>query len=181
MAEDAAAQLRLIEEHPRARRTLWRMALIYTPSAILALALAGAALYNLVTGSIGAIVGVILLSPIAIALTYQAVTALRDLFARPVRTRGEVARLWDKGTVLWMSRSYYTLVEAPKAADASRFDRHVFVISQLCALDLRDGMLVEAEHWPYTNTLVRLWAVERQAVQPTERSSRTGTPRRPTR
>ena len=44
MAEDAAAQLRLIEEHPRARRTLWRMALIYTPSAILALALAGAAL-----------------------------------------------------------------------------------------------------------------------------------------
>lgn len=181
MAEDASVELRLIEEHPRSRRTLWRMALMYTPSAIVALALAGAALYNLVTGSIGAVVGVILLTPIAIALTYQAVTALRDLFAKPVRTRGSVARLWDKGTVLWMSRSYYTLIEAPKAADPSKFDRNVFVISQLCSLDLRDGMLVEAEHWPHTNTLMRLWAVERQAVPQPARPSGTRTPRRPTR
>lgn len=181
MAEDGAVQLRLMEEHPRSRRTLWRMALIYTPSAIVALALAGIALYNLVTGSIGAIVGVILLTPIAIALSYQAVTALRDLAAQPVRTRGEVARLWDKGTVLWMTRSYYTLVEAPRAADPSKFDRHVFVISQLSSLDLRDGMLVEAEHWPHTNTLMRLWAVERQSVPRNERPSRPASPRRPTR
>ena len=181
MAEDGAVQLRLMEEHPRSRRTLWRMALIYTPTATLALVLASIALYNLVTGSIGAVVGVILLSPIAIALTYQAVTALRDLFAQPVRTRGEVARLWDKGTVLWMSRSYYTLVEAPKAADPSRLDHHVFVISQLSSLDLRDGMLVEAEHWPHTNTLLRLWEVERQVAPQAERPSRPASPRRPTR
>jgi hypothetical protein len=180
MTEAADVQLRLMEEHPRSRRTLWRMALTYSPAAIVALALAGMALYNLVTGSIGAVVGVILLTPIALALTYQAVTALRDLIARPVRTRGSVARLWDKGTVLWMSRSYYTLLEAPKTTDPSKFDRHVFVISQLSALDLRDGMVVEAEHWPHTNTLVRLWAVERQAAPRREESGPRG-PRRPTR
>ncbi len=180
MAENDDVRLRLMEEHPRSRRTLWRMALIYSPSAIAALVLAGIALYNLVTGSVGAIVGVILLTPIAIALTFQAVTALRDLFAKPVRTRGAVARLWDKGTVLWMTRSYYTLVEAPKPADPSRLDRHVFVISQLSSLDLRDGMTIEAEHWPHTNTLMRLWAVERVSATQAAPPRRTG-PTRPTR
>jgi hypothetical protein len=92
-----------------------------------------------------------------------------------VVTRGILERAWDKGTVLWMTRSYYALVTTPRADGREGRDKHVFVISQEAYLQLEEGSHIEVEHWPHTNTVVRLSKVER----PRAGSQRSGG--RPTR
>ncbi|MEZ4501843.1 MAG: hypothetical protein R3C39_04420 [Dehalococcoidia bacterium] len=159
------------------------MALMYTPMVIAASVIGGIALFNLLNGAIGAIIGVLILGIIAIATGFQAVTALRDLGARPTTTRGVVERMWDKGTVLWMSRTYYALVRSTRADDPARTNRHVFVVSQEAFLALTEGASVVIEHWPHTHTVMRLSTVER-AAKPARASAseRRGTRRtRPTR
>lgn len=151
----------LLSEHPSARRTIVRMALMYTPAAIVAGVVGALALANLLSGSFGAIVGVVILGTIAVAAGFQGVTALRDLGAQPVTTRGVVERAWDKGTVLWMSRAYYALVSSPRADDSNDRHRRVFVVSQPAYLQISEGSNVEVEHWPHTNTVVRLSSITR--------------------
>lgn len=196
--------LQLIEEPPNARRTIYRMAMLYTPSAIASGAFGLFALVNLLQGAGGAIVGVILLGATTTGLGFQAIVALRDLRAQPVTTRGVLRRAWDKGTVLWLSRTYYLRVDAPHPTRPDKQSQHVFVVSPVVSdviersheqrhatltamrrADLeqeasRIGIDVDPEwsksiltnaifdsearvvieHWPHTNTVIRISLVE---------------------
>jgi len=174
----------LLYENPRSRRTIVRMALMYTPSTIVAAAIGGIAVLNFVNGAYGAIIGILILGTIVLATGFQAITAIRDLRAAPISTRGVVERLWDKGTVLWMSRAYYALVRSTRAEDPARTNRQVFVLSQEAQLALAAGSTVLVEHWPHTHTIVRLSTVAGSAAKPAraETTARRGTRRsRPTR
>ena len=125
--------LRLIEEPPTARRTIYRMAILYTPAAVVAGVLALVALVNLLQGAAGALVGVILLGATTAGLGFQAMSALRDLRAQPVTTRGVLRRAWDKGTVLWISRAYYLRIDAPHPTQPGKQVQHVFVVSPVAS------------------------------------------------
>ena len=206
----------LIEEAPNARRTIYRMAILYTPSALAAGVLALIALVNLLQGAAGAIVGVILLGAITAGLGFQSIVALRDLRARPVTTRGVLRRGWNKGTVLWLSRTYYLRLDAPHPTRTGEQIQHVFVVSPVAAdviersheqrhatlaamrrADLeqeanRTGIdvdpewskskltnaifeseaRVEIEHWPHTNTVVRISLIEFERERSSSRPTR---------
>jgi hypothetical protein len=171
-APGAGASGQLIEERANHRRTVLRMAALYTPAALVAVGLAGASVFNMLTSSWAAVVGVLLFSPVAFATSYQAITALRDLGAQPVVTRGILERAWDKGTVLWLTRSYYALVTTPRADGREGRDRHVFVISQEAYLQLEEGSNVEIEHWPHTHTVIRVSRIARPRARSQRSSSR---------
>lgn len=154
-ATPVAYTTQLIEERERTRRTLWRMALLHTPIALASGGLTLFALSNVFEGRWGALVGVFIVGIVAVATGFHAIAAVRDLAAQPVITRGRIRRMWDKGTVLWMSRSYYCLVGATEGDDGKPHDR-VFVLSQASSLQLEEGQSVEIEHWPHTHTVVRV-------------------------
>ena len=208
--------LRLIDEPPNPRRTIYRMALLYTPAAVLVGTLALIPIVSLLQGSTGAIIGVILLGPTAAALGFQAIVALRDLRAQPVTTRGVLRRVWDKGTVLWVSRAYYLRVDMPHPTRPGKQVRRVFVVSPAASdlversheqrhatltsmrrADLEqqarctgidfdtkwdksmiaeaicgDEAGVEIEHWPHTNTVIRISLVEHEQERGSSGSSR---------
>jgi hypothetical protein len=152
------SSLRMLLEQPpeRARRAIWRKAVAYTPLALAFIAVAMFAIYNAFTSNLGALVGALVFGIPGYALAYEAWSALRDLRARPTSTRGQIVRMWNKGTVLWMTRAYYLLVEVHGERPAQRF----FVISAEAYLQLDDGRTVEVHHWPHTNTVISLGAVE---------------------
>ncbi|MSP22525.1 MAG: hypothetical protein EXR66_05855 [Dehalococcoidia bacterium] len=151
--------LTVVEEPGERRHVLTRKVLVYTPLALAFGAGAAVALYYAFTNSLGALVGAAIFGLPAFAFAYEAVTALRDLRARPTTTRGTIARMWNKGTVLWMTRAFYMLVDLPPAQGKDPKQRF-FVISQVAYLQLEEGRTVEIEHWPHTNTIVRLGLVE---------------------
>jgi hypothetical protein len=154
-ASPVAHTTHLIEERARTRRTLWRMALLYVPSALASGGLTLFALSNVLEGRWGALVGVFIVGIVAVSTGFHAIAAVRDLTAQPVVTRGRIRRMWDKGTVLWMSRSYYCLVGSTEDDGEKPHDR-VFVLSQVSSLQLEEGQSVEIEHWPHTHTVVRV-------------------------
>jgi hypothetical protein len=149
----------MIEELGERRHILLRKVLVYTPLALAFGAVTLAALYYAFTSSLGALVGASIFGLPAFAFAYEALTALRDLRSQPMTTRGTVARMWNKGTVLWMTRSYYLLVEFPSTRGKER-EQRFFVISPVAYLQLEEGRTVEVEHWPHTNTIVSLGVVE---------------------
>ena len=135
----------LMGEDPRHRRTLRRMALMYGPLTIAALLVALVPLASLLDGTGGAVVPLVLLLVVAAALAFQAVTALRDLRAEPMFTRGEVQRTWTKGGLLWFFRSHFMMV-----------NRQVFVVPPEVWVKVSEGELVECHHWPHTRTVMRV-------------------------
>ena len=153
----------MVSEQPeaRARRLIVRSAVFYVPLAIVFWAVTAAALYNAFTSNLGALIGAIVFGLPAYALGYEAWSAVRDLRATPMVTRGEVARMWSKGTVLWMTRAYYLLVEVP--GEAKKLEQRFFVISPEAYVQLEDGRTVEVRHWPHTNTVISLGMVEEPA------------------
>ena len=135
----------VIGEPPGHRRTLWRMALMYAPLTLLALALGGVSLNALLGGSGGAAIPLAILSIVTAALAHQAAAALRDLRAEPVFTRGVVTRAWTKGGLFWFFRSHYAMV-----------GRQVFVMAPEVWVQLTEGDTIECHHWPHTRTLIRV-------------------------
>lgn len=135
----------LIGEMPRHRWTVRRMALMYVPLTIGALALTGISLRALLEGSYGAVIPLTILLVVTGAVTFQAVAALRDLRAQPMFTRGEIVRAWAKGGMLWLFRSHYILVNGK-----------VFVLAPEIWIQLAEGDVVECHHWPHTKTLIRV-------------------------
>ena len=135
----------MISEMPASRQKLWRMAALYVPLTVGALVLTGISLRALAGGSGGAVIPLTILLIIAGALLFQAMTALRDLRAQPMFTRGEVQRTWSKGGVLWLFRSHYVMI-----------DRQVFVMEPEVWVLLGEGDIVECHHWPHTKTLIRV-------------------------
>jgi hypothetical protein len=146
----------ILEERSGTRQMVLRKLLLHTP---LALAFGGVtfvALYYAFTNSMGALVGAAIFGLPAGAFGYEALTAARDLRSKPITTRGRIARMWNKGTVLWMTRAYYLLVDLPGRDEGQRF----FVVSHAAYLQLDEGRTVEVEHWPHTHTVVSLGVVE---------------------
>lgn len=133
----------LIEERRGHRRTVIRMALMYTPGAIAVLVLLGISLLSIVQGSFGALLPAVILGLILASLGFQSVAALRDLRAEPMTTTGTVRRAWSKGLVFGLFRSHYVLVE-----------RAVFDISIVAFFQVREGDRLEVHHWPHTKTVI---------------------------
>jgi hypothetical protein len=138
----------LIEERPQHRRVLWRTAVLYIPAGLLATALFLASFVSLVTGNVGAIFAAVLLGLIAFAVDFEGIGAARDLRSQPETTEGPVLRTWSKGRLAFFGRVHYLLLE-----------RKVFEVSGLTAAELRDGDRVRVEHWPHTNTVIRVFRV----------------------
>lgn len=157
-ATDSAA-VRVLEEYGESRRPIVRKVLLHMPLALAFGAVSAAALYYAFTSSLGALVGAAVFGLPALAFAYEAVTAARDLRAQPVRTRGAVARMWNKGTILWMTRAYYLLVDLPTPQGAKP-EQRFFVVSQAVYLQLDEGHTVEIRHWPHTNTVLSIGVVE---------------------
>ncbi|MCC6237991.1 MAG: hypothetical protein IT299_10505 [Dehalococcoidia bacterium] len=139
------------------RRGILRKALVFTPAALLFVGVTLAALYNAVTNSMGALVGAVVFGIPAAALTYEAWSCLGDLRSEPMTTRGVVTRMWHKGTVLWMTRSYYLLVNV---SGNPRGEQRFFVVPQETYLQLDEGRTIEVRHWPHTNAVIALEEVE---------------------
>ncbi len=158
MSEQSSMLMVLEQPEQRARRVILRKAVIYTPLAVVFVLVTAAALYNAITSNLGALVGAVVFGLPAYALAYEAWSALRDLREAPMVTRGVVARMWSKGTVLWMTRAYYLLVET--AGSKAKPEQRFFVISPEAYLQLEDGRTVEVRHWPHTNTVISLGLVE---------------------
>ena len=132
-------------EHPQHRRTLQRMVLMYGPLTIGAFLVTMVPLASLLSGTRGAVVPLVLLSIVWAALAFQASTALRDLWAEPMFTRGEVQRAWTKGGLLWLFRSHFVMV-----------NRQVFVVPPEIFMQVNKGALIECHHWPHTRTVIRV-------------------------
>ena len=135
----------VIGENPAHRRTLLRMALMYTPLTVATGAAAAVFLLSLLDGALGAVILLLFLGAVTAALGYQAVTALRDLRSEPTFTRGEVQRAWSKGGLLWFFRSHYLMVH-----------RKIFVLPPEIWAQLAEGDVVEIHHWPHTKTPIRV-------------------------
>ncbi len=150
----------LIGEDAQHRRTLRRMAFMYGPLTIGVLVLALVPLLSFLDGTRGGIVPLTLLLFVAVALAFQALTALRDLRATPVFTRGEIQRVWTKGGFLVFFRSHFVMVR-----------RQVFVMPPEIFAKLSEGEVVECHHWPHTRTVIRVVVLlgeeeERQSADP---------------
>lgn len=154
----------------RTRRGVARKALLFVPLALVFLGVTGLALYNAFTNSGGALVGAIVFGIPAVALSYEASSALRDLRGAPVTSRGVITRMWNKGTVLWMTRAYYLLVTVPGKEGGGQF----FVVPHEVYLQLDEGRTVEVRHWPHTNAVISLAEVESRS-QRTQRATRSST------
>ena len=151
--------VRMLEERGESRRLLVRKVLLHAPLALAFGGVASMALYYALTNSLGALVGAAIFGLPAVASGYEALTAARDLRAQPITTRGTIARMWNKGTILWMTRAYYLLVDLPSVAGRDR-EQRFFVVSHEAYLQLDEGRTVEVEHWPHTHTVVSLGVVE---------------------
>ncbi len=154
-----AAGIRLLEEHGESRRALARKLMLHAPLALAFGVVSAAALYYAFTNSLGALVGAAIFGLPAFAFGYEAVTAARDLRAQPITTRGTIARMWNKGTILWMTRAYYLLVDLPPVEGGER-EQRFFVISHEAYVQLEEGRTVEVQHWPHTNAVISLGIVE---------------------
>ena len=135
----------VIGEDPGHRRTLLRMALMYTPLTVATAAVTAVSLVSLLDGAVGAVIPLVILGAVTAALGYQAVMALRDLRSEPTFTRGEIQRAWGKGGLLWFFRSHYLMV-----------NRQVFVLPPEIWVQLAEGDVVECHHWPHTKTTIRV-------------------------
>jgi hypothetical protein len=139
----------LLEERRRHRWAVIRMAAMYTPGAALVLTLLGMSLWALAHGSYGAIVPAIILGLVGAALTFQAVAALRDLFAEPATTTGTVRRAWSKGMLLGFFRTNYVLVS-----------RAVFDLSIVSYSQVQEGDQLEVHHWPHTKAVISVYKLK---------------------
>lgn len=131
----------VIETHLKHRQALLRHVMIYVPSGIVATALL---LYSL-TLLPQSIVGVVILAAFGFAVNVEAISALRDLRARPVVTEGRIDRKWSKARFAFFGRVHYLLV-----------DKKLFEVGPIGGAELQLGDQVRVEHWPHSNTLVSI-------------------------
>jgi hypothetical protein len=138
---DAMNDERYLEWRENHRQQVVHRALLYTPGAIV---LTGLAVWAAL-GLWSTIVMFVILGIAAVAIDIEALSALRDLGSRPVRTVGLIQRSWTKSRFLFFGRVHYLIVE-----------RRLFEISPLTAAELNRGDEVRIEHWPHSNVIVSL-------------------------
>lgn len=135
------AEPRILEQRSNSRSSVIRRAVILTPVAIVLLILLAFSITYLPRS----IMAVVVLALGAIPATIEAVSAVRDLRAAPVTTRGHINRLWKKSRYLVIGRVDYALV-----------GRRLFEVEALTAMELHEGDEVIIEHWPHTNIVISL-------------------------
>jgi hypothetical protein len=135
----------LLEEHFGHRAGVYRRALIFTPLAIGFLIAFALLFISLVGGNGGAWIGSILIGVIAFAISYEALSALRDLRSEPITTMGPAERVWTKSRFLVFGKTGYVLVRG-----------RVFDIRVDTSMLLEAGTPVTVRHWPHTNLVVTL-------------------------
>lgn len=135
----------LAGENAQHRRTLQRMLLMYGPLTLASLALLMVPVSSLLDGTVGAVIPLTIIGVVVLAVAFQALTALRDLRAEPLFTRGEVQRSWSKGGLLWFFRSHFLMI-----------NRQVFVVTPETWVRVGEGEMVECHHWPHTRTVIRV-------------------------
>ena len=134
------------------RGGLKRMAMLYTPLALISGAGAVWLLLVLAGGEFGALIGLTVVGLGLFGTTFQAAAALRDLRAAPMVTTGAVLRKRRPGLFLWLGRTHYLLLRAG-----------AFVVSVPAYHELEEGDEVEIEHWPHTHRVIRLRLLRRAA------------------
>ncbi len=135
----------LLEENLGQRAGIYRRALIFTPLAVASIFAFLFAFNSLIAGNIGAVLGSGVLGIIAFALSFEAVAALRDLRATPIRSAGPTERVWVKSKFLVFGRTGYLLLNG-----------RVFEIRVDTSMLIEAGQPVTIEHWPHTNLVVTL-------------------------
>lgn len=136
---------------PSARATVLRSALLFTPFLVVALGALAFIVRDVVIdgASAGRVVGITLVSSVALLLAYQVVQSVRDLFARSTETTGVVERRWSHSD-LFLFRNTYIFVE-----------RNVFRLPPEEAPGIELGDTVRVVHFPHTSTVQAIEVVER--------------------
>ncbi len=135
----------LIDEHLGHRGSLHRKLAIHTPAAVVAWGALLWLLAILVTGNVGALVGLSLVGVITASVTFEASATIRDLRGEPVTTRGNVDRAWAKGRFLFIGTVRYLIVRG-----------RVFELREEAFASLLEDDIVEIKHWPHTNVVISL-------------------------
>jgi hypothetical protein len=143
----------VIEVRENHLQRLKRTAFIFAPFAVGAAVLFSLALANLLAGKGGAIIAVVFVGIIMYALSYESISAFRDLRSTPVDTEGEIRRIWSKGRIVIFGRVNYMLV-----------DRDVFELSRESRAALEVGDRVSVQHWPRTNQVISIRRATESAV-----------------
>jgi hypothetical protein len=95
------------------RRNVIKMALVYTPIALVSFALCAIAVYNISQGNTGFYFTLVIFGLLGVLTGSQAVLYLRDLTVTPIEYQGEVVRKWHKGNLLFFFMpSYYITVDS---------------------------------------------------------------------
>ncbi len=100
-------------ERRRARGNLIKMALIYTPIAVLCLIVAGIAISKIIEGEHGFWFTLVLFGSVGLLTGSLAVHYIRDLTASPVEIQGELVRKWTKGNLFFFFMpAFYITVDS---------------------------------------------------------------------
>ena len=138
-----------------ARSKAWnavlRSTILFTPFLAITLFGLGFIVRELATdgATTGRVVGLVLVSSVALLLGYQVVQSIRDLLSQTVETVGEVERSWTRNDFFLFRNSYVFL------------DRNVYRVPPEQYLDLSPGDKVRIVHLPHTGaveTIERLGA-----------------------
>ena len=133
----------------RARRNVIRGAILWTPFFVLFAALAVSSLVRALDESGTAWVTFALTGLLALVTGDSAFAALRDLFAEPIETEGEISRKWIRSD-LFIMRGRYVLV----GTRAFRLRKTIFQTMP------EVGRRVRCLHYPHSNALMSWSAVE---------------------
>lgn len=144
----------LIDEDPGHRGALQRKMLLHTPAAVGSWLVGLWLLMVLLSGNVGALVGLIIVAIVTAAFTFESVAAIRDLRSEPITTRGNIDRAWAKGRFLFIGTVRYLIVRG-----------RVFELRPEAFASLQEDDTVEIKHWPRTNVLVSLHLIEGEDVE----------------
>lgn len=140
------------DERRRARRTVLRGALLWTPIFVVFAALAVNFLIRAVDGNTGTWIAFAITGLVGLLAGYSALAALRDLFAEPIETEATISRKWTKSD-LFVLRGHYVMV-----------DRRVFRVRGEAYFAMPDvGGRLYVLHYPHANTLVHWHTVKETA------------------
>ena len=103
-----------------------RMALVYTPLALVSLALSGVALFNVLSGNTGFLFMLSIFGFVGLLTGFQAWQYIKDLKTRPMEFHGDIVRKWHKGNLLlFFMPSYYIMVDSKVfTGPVARVERH---------------------------------------------------------
>lgn len=102
--------------------------------------------YQMLTVSLGSLVGVIITFFLSLVLGMQALQFVRDVNAAPVTTEGEIGKKWTKASFFFFFMpAFYIAVKG-----------NIYSISRVEYASLLEGDLVRVQHFPNSLTVETL-------------------------